>query len=284
VSPQADRGGVPRLIVNADDFGAGAGTDRGILHAFRRGIVTSASLLANAPHSDEAIRMALDAGLPLGIHLNLADGRPLTGPIAGLTRDDGSLPGKRRLRQCLRDGIDPDAVRPELAAQIEKALALGVRPDHLDTHQHFFLFPPLTELVLELAVAYGIPAVRLPLPAEDAGGDPEGSLGEELRLYRRLGPAAARAIHRHGTASPRGLFGMPLLNRLDTKALLRLIDHLPAGDWELMVHPGYRDRHNPFDGTERECELKALVAPVLADRLRQRGIRLITFGDLCCAC
>ena len=37
------------LIVNADDFGGDEGTNRGIVAAHERGIVTSASLLVNMP-------------------------------------------------------------------------------------------------------------------------------------------------------------------------------------------------------------------------------------------
>lgn len=43
-----------RLIVNADDFGLCASVNRGVLEAHRRGIVTSASLLATAPGFEEA--------------------------------------------------------------------------------------------------------------------------------------------------------------------------------------------------------------------------------------
>ncbi|TYO99009.1 putative glycoside hydrolase/deacetylase ChbG (UPF0249 family) [Geothermobacter ehrlichii] len=275
---------MPRLIVNADDFGAGFGTDRGILHAFTHGIVTSASLLVNAPHAKEAVRMALDAGLPLGVHLNLADGFALSGPISGLTRANGAFPGKRDLRQILQTVPDLRAIRRELAAQIDRALELGVRPDHLDTHQHFFLFPQMTELVLDLADTYRIPAVRLPLPVEDPAADPDGELGEEMRLYRRLGPKAARAIRAREKRSPRGLFGMPALDRLDEAVLGRIVDRIPDGDWELMVHPGYRDLDNPFGGEERQLELQALLSRRIRDRLQQRNIRLITFGDLTCTC
>ncbi|HDS15451.1 MAG TPA: ChbG/HpnK family deacetylase [Proteobacteria bacterium] len=47
-----------RLIINADDLGSGPQRDRGILHAFERGLVTSASLLANGSSFTEAARLA----------------------------------------------------------------------------------------------------------------------------------------------------------------------------------------------------------------------------------
>ena len=41
------------LIVNADDLGASASVNRGILEAHERGIVTSASLMVDMPASEE---------------------------------------------------------------------------------------------------------------------------------------------------------------------------------------------------------------------------------------
>jgi len=269
-----------RLIINADDFGAGSGTDHGIMQAFSEGLVTSASLLANGPHSATAARMAKTEGLPIGVHLNLAEGRPLTGPIPGLTLDNGELPGKQGLRRALTGSPNLAAVYRELNAQIETLLSWGLTPDHLDTHQHFFLFPAVTELILELAEYNNIPALRLPLPAEQPADDPENDLGQELQLYRDLAPDARRILDRTLFTTPRGLYGMPELNRIDEKALERIIQQIPAGDWELMVHPGCPDPENPFSGKPREAELQALLSRDIADLVQRRNIRLINFGDL----
>ena len=92
------------LIINADDLGSNRDRDRGILEAFEHGIVSSASLLANGPSFTTAVAQAKETGLPVGVHLNLADGTTLAGPIKGLTDSAGRLPGKQKLRQCLANG------------------------------------------------------------------------------------------------------------------------------------------------------------------------------------
>ena len=48
------------LIVNADDFGASAGINRGILEAHERGVLTSTSLMVNMPAVGEAVRSRRD--------------------------------------------------------------------------------------------------------------------------------------------------------------------------------------------------------------------------------
>ncbi len=57
------------LIVNADDLGWTDGVNRGILDAFRGGIVTSTSLLANGMAFVGGVKAAKSApGLGVGVH------------------------------------------------------------------------------------------------------------------------------------------------------------------------------------------------------------------------
>ena len=134
----------------------------GILRGFTYGLLTSTSLLANAPDAEAAIRewrllqgqhaagrlASMDArtqlGEPreafeLGIHLNLTQGRPLTGRYpAQLLDSAGRFCGVGRLFRHLRR-LRPSfesALRDELAAQIEFLLDRGIHPTHLNGHQY----------------------------------------------------------------------------------------------------------------------------------------------------
>src|SRR5213594_3271209 len=102
------------LIVNGDDFGASHGINRGIMEAHERGILTSASLLVNAPASEEAAALSHAAAtLSVGLHAHLPDhgGQPAA-----------DSPG--RLRQQLR-------------AQFRRFERLmGRVPTHLDSHHN----------------------------------------------------------------------------------------------------------------------------------------------------
>ena len=273
------------LIINADDLGCNALRDRGILEAQQKGLVTSASILANGSSFNTAIKQVKHSKLPVGAHLNLADGRALTGPIKGLTDSSGNLPGKKELRRQLTDNrFDPDAIRKELKAQIQRILEAGVQPDHLDGHQHCQLFPCLTTMVTELAREYAIPAMRSAQPVDISLKDPIDPLGQELALYRQLGHKAKEIIMTAGLLTPDGLMGMPLLNRLDQPRLCHFLENVPEGFWELMVHPGYNcDSGNPFDGPQREVELLALLSPEAKQIIARRNISLCHFGDLSCA-
>ena len=84
------------LIVNADDLGWTDGVNRGIVEAHRRGLVTSATLLANGNAYEgalEAVRQNPQLGV--GVHLNLGDGRPVApaDDVRGLLNGKGELDG-----------------------------------------------------------------------------------------------------------------------------------------------------------------------------------------------
>ena len=106
-----DNGSLRLLIVNADDFGYCEQRNRGIVKSFQDGIVSSASLLVNAESALEAIQLSKKCGIPLGIHLNLTEGRPIKTHYKSLTSEDGFLRGKFGFREALKNGeIDLDEV------------------------------------------------------------------------------------------------------------------------------------------------------------------------------
>jgi chitin disaccharide deacetylase len=126
-----------RLIVNADDFGAGRGINRGVVEAHRDGILTSASLMVDMTGSEEAAR--LSAGLPgmsLGLH-------------AVLTGEDGA-PSV--------DFDERERCRAELRRQARRFAELtGRQPTHLDSHHNVHRDPRLLPLFLELAEEHRLP-------------------------------------------------------------------------------------------------------------------------------
>src|SRR6266851_10522683 len=69
------------LIVNADDFGLSSGINVGIIEGFKKGILTSASIMVNAPAFDEAVELAhAHPDLGIGVHLNVLRGKAVLPP------------------------------------------------------------------------------------------------------------------------------------------------------------------------------------------------------------
>ncbi|HEX4606228.1 MAG TPA: ChbG/HpnK family deacetylase, partial [Candidatus Angelobacter sp.] len=111
-----------RLIINADDFGLTSGVNRAIVEGNRSGVVTSATLMANAQASAAAIELAkAEPGLKTGCHVVLIDGQPLTN---GSARFRSSL--KQFALAAVRKQIAAEEIEREVAAQVGKILASGI--------------------------------------------------------------------------------------------------------------------------------------------------------------
>ena len=129
------------LIVNADDFGLTPGVNEGILRAFREGILTSTTLMANAPAFDDAVaRTREHPDIDVGCHLVLVGGKSVAPPeeIPSLAKRNGDLPNTLFELVCrLWGGLVVEAdIEREFRAQIERVIAAGITPSHLDTHKH----------------------------------------------------------------------------------------------------------------------------------------------------
>ncbi|MGI9082390.1 MAG: ChbG/HpnK family deacetylase [Thermoleophilaceae bacterium] len=129
--------GARNLIVNADDFGAGLGINRGIAHCHAEGVVTSASLMVTGRAAEDAAALSRDyPALAVGLHWDL-DGEDAQ---AGVELED------------------PAAVRLELQRQLDAFQRLmGRAPTHLDSHHHVHRRPEIAPIARELAAALAVP-------------------------------------------------------------------------------------------------------------------------------
>src|SRR5262245_18839736 len=140
------------LVINADDLGLTVGVNDGIFDAHDHGILTSASLFANASETSDAIRRARSRpSLGVGIHLALVDGTPTLPPrrVPTLVEDDGRFrrSWKSFIVACLRGKVSLADVELELVAQIERLRSAGVALTHLDAHKHVHAYPPIFAIV-----------------------------------------------------------------------------------------------------------------------------------------
>ena len=93
-----------------------------------------------------------------------------------------------------------------------------------------------------------------------------------------------RALKEEGMVSTDGTVGIAVTGMLDQQKLLRILEALPDGTWELVCHPGYSDSDLQAAGTRltksREIELSALTSAETKKALAQRQIELISYADL----
>lgn len=150
------------VIVSCDDLGSCHAANVGVYRALRDGLATCASVMVPAPWARHA---ALEySGEDIGVHLTLNAEHPAYrwGPIThspSLLSGDGGFP---RDIDDLWEHADPDEVRRECRAQIERAILWGFDVSHLAPHlTAITLRPEFFDVYLDLAVEFALP-IRLP--------------------------------------------------------------------------------------------------------------------------
>jgi len=129
------------LIVHADDVAETHAVNAATFKALENGYVNSASIMVPCPWFPEAADFAkTHPDADLGLHLTLTSERVYYrwGPVAAKDRVASLVDANGYFHHDWEQHpkLEPKDVETELRAQIERALAMGVRPTHLDSHQY----------------------------------------------------------------------------------------------------------------------------------------------------
>jgi predicted glycoside hydrolase/deacetylase ChbG (UPF0249 family) len=286
----------------------------GVLQGFQHGLLTSASVLANAPDAGRALekwkalvaqhaagalpsmparRRLGDTDVPfdLGVHLNLTQGRPLGPYPAELLDANGCFPGVRRLffRLWRRGDRFRAAMRKELERQIEFVRDQGLRVTHLNGHEYVEMLPAVAPMMPEMMKRFDIVVVRVAcepslfrttlLTARHVGRWPLACLKRQFaRRFRDFADA-------HAMRHPDLFFGTAHSGRVDLGLVRRFLRSARNCQFiEVAVHPGEAATEtSPGDSTGvwrdplaawRPQELRMLVSDRLPELLARTGWRL----------
>jgi predicted glycoside hydrolase/deacetylase ChbG (UPF0249 family) len=129
------------LIIHADDVAETHAVNAATFQAIASGAVNSASIMVPCPWFSEAADYAKShPEVDFGLHLTLTSERVYYrwGPVAGPDKVPSLVDSNGYFHHDWdhHPRIDPRDVETELRAQIERALAMGVRPTHFDSHQY----------------------------------------------------------------------------------------------------------------------------------------------------
>ena len=131
--------------MNADDFGQSEGINFGIIEAFEKGIVTSASLMVRWPSAEAAACYVRNhPALSVGLHVDLGEWAYCQGQWISLyevvQRDDSA------------------AVTEEVHRQLTTFRNLmGCEPSHIDSHQHVHRADPIRSVLMKIARTINVP-------------------------------------------------------------------------------------------------------------------------------
>jgi len=246
-----------KIIINADDFGYNATVNRAIIKSFQQGLITSSSLMANMPGFEDAARLVREHWVlrdKVGVHLNLTEGMPLSAAIRECPRFCDPVSGHfvyaRQSSLFFLHAREQKAIYQELTAQLERILAAGIRPSHLDSHHHIHTEWAVARLVARLGRTYGIRKIRLTR-----------NMGRQKRGPRMLYKSVFNRWYLKGYA---GITAADYFGDIHDWNFLQQT-RPPAGkNIEIMVHPLFNQGGELVDYDQKD--LKEQLGPVIGLR------------------
>jgi len=268
--------GTKAVIFHVDDAGMSHNSNMGTIKAIEDGVATSTSIMMPCPWVPEmSAYLKEHPQVDAGIHLTLtAEWKKYRwGPVAGKP----AVPGLVDSEGCLWHGVldvvshaTADEVEAEMLAQIDKALAMGIKPTHLDSHMGTCFHPLFLERYVKVGIEKQIPILMM-------GGHMQ-HIPMVYLIANRLWNA-----------------GLPVIDDLVTKPttadsyegrkeqLIKLLDEMKPGITEIIVHCTVQTEvfsHISGSGPAREAETRLMTDPDIKKFIDKEGIILTTWREL----
>jgi len=264
------------LIVHADDIGVARSVNIAAARAFESGGITSGSVMVPCPwFSDFAAYYREHQPLDVGIHLTLTaewdyykwGGISPAGDIPSLLDENGYF---YSTMEEVGMHAEPAEVEKEVRAQIERALALGIKPTHLDTHMGSMMATPeLLQIYFDIGREYGLPVLTIPeedVPEEyrDAFVGQEGLVDGLYMMYAD-----------DSTKSWSKAYGEMIATI--GPGLNQLIVHVAVDDTEMQAITVNRP---DFGSAWRQKDLDFVTSKEFRDLLEAHDIKLVTWEQI----
>ncbi len=277
----AEKLGYPKdaklLIIHADDAGMCNAENMATEKAFDAGAISSTSLMVPCPWSDAFIAWAVKhPDADAGIHLTLTaewnyyrwDGVLPSDKIPSLLDDQGYFPHSDQVA-AKQDNLKE--VEAELRAQIDRAIALGLKPSHLDSHMGtLFRTPGLFKLYLKLGQYYHLPVL---VPKNMIGAYPE------LQAAVKDQPWFVDNLFMITEDTPPEKWEEKYESILKSMkpGLNELIVHLGIDNDELQA---VTVDHPYFNGAWRQRDLDFVTSPACKKMLKKYNLHLVTWREV----
>jgi chitin disaccharide deacetylase len=277
----ADRLGYPPatklVIIHADDLGETHAVNAAAIKALEAGAVNSASMMVPCPWFPEIADYARShPEADFGLHLTVTSERVYYrwGPVASADKVPSLLDENGYFHHDWEHNqqVKANEVEIELRAQIERALAMGVRPTHVDSHQYRLIVNgrELFDVLLRVAHEYKLPVFVT-----------KDWFAEHPYLSNSLSPADIVLDHTV-TIAPE----VPAEKWADF--YLSALKNLQPGVTEFVIHPGFDDEElraatrerATWGSAWRQRDFDFFTSDQFRQILAQENVKLITWREL----
>jgi predicted glycoside hydrolase/deacetylase ChbG (UPF0249 family) len=245
------------LVVQSDDFGMCHAGNQGVVQAFNEGVLTQASVMVPCPWFGEAVRLAREHTIPVGVHLTLTSEwdylrwAPLTGGRS-LVGDDGRLP---KTIEAVRENAKPDEMTEEFAAQVELFLSEGLEIGYFDCHMGVVTPEPYVEMCTRYEKPFDYP------------------IGEQAVGFDSI----------HMLSSRPSDDKVPyLIDRISNMGAGKhlIVSHCAVDSDELRSMTSDDAENAAWANEYRPSDLAALTSAEVRNVIEERGIRLVSVAEL----
>jgi predicted glycoside hydrolase/deacetylase ChbG (UPF0249 family) len=276
----AERRGYPAdsklLIVHADDLAVAHSVDAASFDALNKNAVTSASVMVPCAWLTEVASFAKNhADADLGLHLTLTSEWKADrwGPVESKEKVTTLLdPSGYLWPEALAAvrSLKPEEAEREIRAQIERAIALGIHPSHLDSHMRvLFSTPELFAVYVKVAHEYKLPFLVVRIPNAPA------------QLFSILSEKDV-ILDSVVMATP----AVPANEWRDF--YVNAVKNLKPGLTEMIVHLGHDDAelqavtldHPDFGSAWRQRDYDFVTSPEFKKALEENHVILVKWKDL----
>jgi chitin disaccharide deacetylase len=266
------------LIVHADDMGLSQATNNAVIQAFQKGGITSGSIMVPCPWFPEIAEFAKNnSQLDIGLHLTLSSewdkyffgGVSTSSAIPNLLNQKGYFYPSVEEFAKHANGAE---VEKEIRAQIERALAFGIKPTHLDNHMGTILASPeYYQILLKIGHEYQLPVL---IPADMIAG-----ISSQLLEMLSRDNVVVDHLFMLNQASPAEQWSDPYLKFIENMqpGLNEIIVHLAIDNDEtraIMVN------HSDFGAEWRQHDLDFVLSPEFKKALNDHNIKLVTWRQI----
>lgn len=266
------------LIVHADDIGLAQSVNEASLTAFKKGGITSGSIMVPCPwFEDFAEHYKAHPDLDVGIHVTLTAEWDFYkwGGVLPATEIPSLLDENGHFYASVEEvGLhaDPMEVEKEIRAQIERAIDYGIKPTHIDTHMGSVMAKPeFMEIYLKLGKEYKIPVF---VPRMILFGMPE-----EAREQMKKDYVLVDNFFMMNAEDP-GLSW--------AEAYAPMIEKAKPGLNVMIVHVAFDNaemqaiavNHPAFGSAWRARDLEYVLGQEFRNLLEEKGIQLVTWKEI----
>ncbi len=152
-------------IIHTDDIGMCQASVAAFADLWDFGLISSGAVMVPCPWFLKAAEYArAHPQADLGVHITLTSEwhsyrwGPIStrDPQSGMIDEEGYF---YHQTQPARDHGDPECVQREIEAQVQRAIAMGMRPTHMDTHMGVVASPKFMRGYVTTALKYRLPAM-----------------------------------------------------------------------------------------------------------------------------